>query len=65
MHSNTTTSASLEEASMYLILDLASSEYSIVRTSPQYDTKMWNNVRNTIDAFKGYSNTLGFFVGPR
>ncbi|KAK5828064.1 Glucanosyltransferase-domain-containing protein [Linnemannia elongata] len=53
----------LEEAGMYLILDLASSEHSIIRTSPQYDTKMWGNVRNTIDAFKGYSNTLGFFVG--
>ncbi|KAF9090084.1 1,3-beta-glucanosyltransferase gas1, partial [Mortierella sp. GBA35] len=53
----------LEEAGMYLILDLASSEHSIVRTSPQYDTKIWNNVRNTIDVFQGYSNTLGFFVG--
>ncbi|KAK3810420.1 MAG: Glucanosyltransferase-domain-containing protein [Linnemannia elongata] len=52
----------LEEAGMHLILDLASSEHSIIRTSPQYDTKMWNNVRSTIDAFKGYSNTLGFFV---
>ncbi|KAF9149088.1 1,3-beta-glucanosyltransferase gas1 [Linnemannia schmuckeri] len=53
----------LEETGMYLSLDLASSEHNIIRASPQYDTKMWNNVRNTIDAFKGYSNTPGFFVG--
>ncbi|KAF9128265.1 1,3-beta-glucanosyltransferase gas1 [Mortierella sp. 14UC] len=53
----------LEEAGMYLILDLTSSEHPIVRTSPQYNTKMWSNVRSTIEAFKGYSNTLCFFVG--
>ncbi|KAF9927144.1 1,3-beta-glucanosyltransferase gas1 [Linnemannia zychae] len=53
----------LEEAGMYLILDLASTEHSIIRSNPQYDIKIWNNVRNTIDAFKGYSNTLAFFIG--
>ncbi|KAG0301394.1 1,3-beta-glucanosyltransferase gas1 [Dissophora globulifera] len=53
----------LENAGMYLMLDLASPQYSIVRNNPEYDVSIWNSVRNTIDAFKGYSNTLGFFVG--
>ncbi|KAG0278137.1 1,3-beta-glucanosyltransferase gas1 [Linnemannia exigua] len=53
----------LEEVGMYLILDLASPEHAIIRNNPQYDTRMWSHVRKTVDAFKGYSNTLGFFVG--
>ncbi|KAF9435378.1 1,3-beta-glucanosyltransferase gas1 [Entomortierella beljakovae] len=53
----------LESSGMYLVLDLVSPKYSIIRTNPEYDIGVWNNVRSTIDAFKGYSNTLGFFVG--
>ncbi|KAI1319064.1 1,3-beta-glucanosyltransferase gas1 [Mortierella claussenii] len=53
----------LESAGIYLLLDLAAPKYSIVRNNPEYDINIWNNVRGTIDAFKGYSNTLGFFVG--
>ncbi|KAF9429828.1 1,3-beta-glucanosyltransferase gas1 [Podila epigama] len=53
----------LDEYGMYLLLDLAAATHSIVRTSPEYDTNIWNRVRATIDAFKGYSNTLGFFAG--
>jgi hypothetical protein len=53
----------LEETGIYLILDLSSSESSIVRNNPQYDINIWSKVRNTVDAFKGYSNTLGFIVG--
>ncbi|KAF8935958.1 Glucanosyltransferase-domain-containing protein [Dissophora ornata] len=53
----------LESSGIYLLLDLAIPKYSIVRNNPEYDTDIWNNVRQTIDAFKGYSNTLGFFVG--
>ncbi|KAG0024211.1 1,3-beta-glucanosyltransferase gas1 [Entomortierella chlamydospora] len=43
--------------------DLASPKYSIVRDDTEYDIKIWSNVRGTIDASKGYSNILGFFVG--
>ncbi|KAG0080447.1 1,3-beta-glucanosyltransferase gas1 [Linnemannia elongata] len=53
----------LENAGIYLILDLMVPKHSIVRNNPEYDTNIWNNVRSTIDAFKGYPNTLGFFVG--
>ncbi|KAF9113195.1 1,3-beta-glucanosyltransferase gas1 [Mortierella sp. AM989] len=53
----------LESSGMYLMLDLASPKFSIIRNNPEYDINIWNNVRGTIDAFKGYSNILGFFVG--
>ncbi|KAK3819725.1 MAG: Glucanosyltransferase-domain-containing protein [Benniella sp.] len=53
----------LENAGIYLMLDLAVPKHAIVRNNPEYDTDIWDNVRNTIDAFKGYPNTLGFFVG--
>ncbi|KAK3845243.1 MAG: Glucanosyltransferase-domain-containing protein [Linnemannia gamsii] len=53
----------LENAGIYLLLDLMVPKHSIVRNNPEYDTNIWNNVRSTIDAFKGYPNTLGFFVG--
>ncbi|KAF9357284.1 1,3-beta-glucanosyltransferase gas1 [Mortierella sp. AD094] len=53
----------LEDVGMYLVLDLAVPRHSIIRDSPEYNTDIWNNVRNTVDAFKDYSNTLGFFIG--
>ncbi|KAF8984524.1 1,3-beta-glucanosyltransferase gas1 [Entomortierella lignicola] len=53
----------LEDAGMYLILDLVVPKHSIIRDSPEYTVDIWNNVRNTVDAFKDYSNTLGFFIG--
>ncbi|KAF9319691.1 1,3-beta-glucanosyltransferase gas1 [Podila horticola] len=53
----------MQEAGIYLLLDLAVPKFSIVRTNPEYDINIWNNVHSTIDAFKEYPNTLGFFVG--
>ncbi|KAG0055303.1 1,3-beta-glucanosyltransferase gas1 [Gryganskiella cystojenkinii] len=53
----------LRDAGIYLMLDLAVPRHSIVRTNPEYDTNIWNNVRSTINAFQGYDNTMGFFVG--
>lgn len=53
----------LESAGIYLLLDLTAPKHSIIRNNPEYDINIWNNVRNTIDAFKGYPNTLGFFIG--
>ncbi|KAG0243716.1 1,3-beta-glucanosyltransferase gas1 [Actinomortierella wolfii] len=53
----------MEAAGIYLLLDVTSPKYSIVRNNPEYDINIWSNVRNTLDAFKGYSNLLGFFVG--
>ncbi|KAG0089885.1 1,3-beta-glucanosyltransferase gas1 [Podila epicladia] len=54
---------SMQAAGIYLLLDLVVPKLSIVRTNPEYDTNIWNNVRGTIEAFKEYPNTLGFFVG--
>ncbi|KAF9428002.1 1,3-beta-glucanosyltransferase gas1 [Podila epigama] len=53
----------LEDTGIYLLLDLAVPKHSIIRTNPEYDINIWNNVRSTIDAFRDYPNTLGFFVG--
>ncbi|KAF9585200.1 1,3-beta-glucanosyltransferase gas1 [Lunasporangiospora selenospora] len=53
----------LADAGIYLILDLAVPKHSIVRNNPEYTVDIWNNVRKTVDAFKSFPNTLGFFVG--
>ncbi|KAF9160378.1 1,3-beta-glucanosyltransferase gas1 [Actinomortierella ambigua] len=53
----------MEAAGIYLLLDVVAPKYSIVRTNPEYDLNTWSNVKGTLDAFKGYSNVLGFFVG--
>ncbi|KAG0227678.1 Glucanosyltransferase-domain-containing protein [Mortierella sp. GBAus27b] len=53
----------LEDAGIYLILDLVANSHSIIRNSPEYDINVWNSIRATIDAFKSFSNVLGFFIG--
>ncbi|KAK3813402.1 MAG: Glucanosyltransferase-domain-containing protein [Benniella sp.] len=53
----------LEEAGIYLVLDLAAPNHSIIRSNPEYNTNIWGNVRATIDGFKDFSNVLGFFIG--
>ncbi|KAF9973667.1 1,3-beta-glucanosyltransferase gas1 [Actinomortierella ambigua] len=53
----------MEAAGIYLLLDVIAPKHSIVRTNPEYDLNVWSNVRGTLDAFKGYPNLLGFFVG--
>ncbi|KAG9327609.1 hypothetical protein KVV02_003854 [Mortierella alpina] len=53
----------LENAGIYLMLDLTVPKHSIVRNNPEYDIDIWSNSRNTIAAFMDYPNTLGFFVG--
>ncbi|KAG0252689.1 1,3-beta-glucanosyltransferase gas1 [Mortierella polycephala] len=55
--------ATFESVGIYLILDLTVPKYSIVRNNPEYDINIWNQVRDTIDTFKGYRNILGFFAG--
>ncbi|KAG0202902.1 1,3-beta-glucanosyltransferase gas1 [Mortierella sp. GBA30] len=52
-----------DEQGIYIMLDLASPKHAIVRNSPEYNIDVWSSVQTTIDAFKGYSNVLGFFVG--
>ncbi|KAF9962527.1 1,3-beta-glucanosyltransferase gas1 [Mortierella alpina] len=52
-----------ENEGIYLILDLTGPKHAIVRNNPEYNINILSNVQRTIDAFKGYSNTLGFFIG--
>ncbi|CAO3564614.1 unnamed protein product [Mortierella alpina] len=52
-----------EDEGIYLLLDLTGPKHAIVRNNPEYNIDILSNVQRTIDAFKGYSNTLGFFIG--
>ncbi|KAF9287517.1 1,3-beta-glucanosyltransferase gas1 [Mortierella alpina] len=52
-----------ENGGIYLMLDLTGPKHAIVRNNPEYNIDILSNVQRTIDAFKGYSNTLGFFIG--
>lgn len=54
----------LDDAGIYLILDVNTPNNSINRASPQnsYNTAYLQHVFATIDTFKGYSNLLGFFA---
>lgn len=54
----------LNDAGIYLILDVNTPKNSINRASPanSYNTAYLQSVFATIDAFKGYDNLLGFFA---
>lgn len=56
--------AALDEAGIYLILDVNTPKNSINRANPanSYNTAYLQHVFATIDAFKDYENTLGFFA---
>lgn len=55
----------LEEAGIYLILDLNTPGASISRISPKcsYNADYLQSVFATVDEFVSYNNTLGFFAG--
>lgn len=54
----------LDEAGIYLILDVNTPQNSINRASPanSYNTAYLQHVFATVDAFKNYTNVLGFFA---
>ncbi|KAF5101178.1 hypothetical protein D0Z03_000652 [Geotrichum reessii] len=54
----------LDDAGIYLILDVNTPNNSINRASPanSYNTAYLQHVFATVDAFKGYDNVLGFFA---
>lgn len=54
----------LNDAGIYLILDVNTPKNSINRASPanSYNTAYLQHVFATVDAFKDYDNTLGFFA---
>lgn len=55
----------LADAGIYLALDVNTPKYSLNRAAPQqsYNKVYLQSIFATIDAFKGYDNTLLFFSG--
>ncbi|CAB11192.1 1,3-beta-glucanosyltransferase gas5 [Schizosaccharomyces pombe] len=57
--------SALQDAGIYVILDLATSSNSISRldAASSYNAVFLQGIFATIDAFKNYTNVLGFFAG--
>ncbi|ODV93395.1 hypothetical protein PACTADRAFT_46901 [Pachysolen tannophilus NRRL Y-2460] len=55
----------LEEAEIYVILDVNTPDAAISRTCPSgsYNAEYLQNVFATIDSFQNFTNVLGFFAG--
>ncbi|KAI9290627.1 glycolipid anchored surface protein GAS1, partial [Neoconidiobolus thromboides FSU 785] len=53
----------LDEAGIYVLLDLPTPDVSINRNQPAYDTTVYNFYKQKIDVFSKYNNVLGFFAG--
>ncbi|EPS40514.1 hypothetical protein H072_5644 [Dactylellina haptotyla CBS 200.50] len=55
----------LEDAGIYLILDVTTPTHSITRTNPgvSYNEVFLQHVFSTMDVFSKYSNVLAFFAG--
>jgi hypothetical protein len=55
----------LDDAGIYLALDVNTPKYSINRADPEisYNDVYLQNLFATVDAFAGYTNTLLFFSG--
>ncbi|KAI9490649.1 Glucanosyltransferase-domain-containing protein [Zychaea mexicana] len=54
---------SFADAGIYLLLDIATPKFSINRKSPEYDTRLYEAYRKTVDAFSKYDNMLAFIAG--
>lgn len=53
----------LEDAGIYLALDLPSPDFSINRADPSYDLDILNHYKQNVDAFLKYKNIGVFFAG--
>jgi len=53
----------LEDAGIYLALDLPSPDFSINRSDPSYDLEILNHYKRNVDAFLKYKNIGVFFAG--
>ncbi|OLY84163.1 1,3-beta-glucanosyltransferase gel4 [Smittium mucronatum] len=53
----------LEDAGIYVLLDIPSKSYSINRVSPSWDTYLYENFKKKIDAFNKYPNVAGYLIG--
>ncbi|OLY85461.1 pH-responsive protein 1 [Smittium mucronatum] len=55
--------AALEEAGIYVILDIATPLYSINRNTPFWDVSLYDNFKKKVDAFAKYPNVVAFLIG--
>ncbi|AUB85398.1 hypothetical protein [Candidatus Thiodictyon syntrophicum] len=55
--------ALLQDAGIYVMVGMATSQININRVNPTYTPELRNRVFNVIDAFSKYPNTLAFSVG--
>ncbi|KAJ2782841.1 40S ribosomal protein S27 [Coemansia javaensis] len=53
----------LEDAGIYLILDMPSPKYSINRADPHWDHDMMSKWKAKVDAFSGYPNLAAWIAG--
>lgn len=54
---------SFADAGIYVLLDIATPKFSINRKTPEYDNRLYNAYKRTVDAFAGYDNILAFIAG--
>ncbi|KAI8368796.1 Glucanosyltransferase-domain-containing protein [Choanephora cucurbitarum] len=54
---------SFADAGIYLLLDIATPHYSINRKTPNYDVRLFDAYKSTVDAFSKYNNLFGFIAG--
>ncbi|KAJ2083892.1 1 3-beta-glucanosyltransferase gel4 [Coemansia sp. RSA 988] len=53
----------LEDAGIYLLLDMPSPKYSINRAEPHWDHDLMSHWQAKVDAFSGYSNLVAWIAG--
>ncbi|KAF7721593.1 1,3-beta-glucanosyltransferase gas1 [Apophysomyces ossiformis] len=51
------------DAGLYVLLDIATPKFSINRELPEYDVRLYNAYKNTVDTFGKYDNTFAFIAG--
>ncbi|KAL9033144.1 MAG: hypothetical protein Q9214_007649, partial [Letrouitia sp. 1 TL-2023] len=53
----------LQNAGIYVILDLGEPKVSINRDTPEWSQTTYSRYTTVVDTFAKYTNTLGFFAG--